>query len=73
MLLCFDSEKNNNKIFWSFCSASWIKHMTSGTAISDAISIGRYSPSDCEQKYSGCKLKFESFEYIFETVLNTIS
>lgn len=54
-------------------SASWVKQMTSGTAISDAISIARFSSNECEQKYSGCKLKFKSFEHILETVLSTLS
>lgn len=53
-------------------SASWIKRFTAGTAINDAINAGHHS-SDCEQKYSGCKLKLRSFEDILETVLISLS
>lgn len=53
-------------------SASWVQHLTAGTAIHDAITMGRHSTNQCEQKFSGCKLKFKSFEQVLETVISML-
>ena len=45
--------------------------MTSGTAIDDALRDAR-SAYSCDDKYSGCKMKSNSFENVIEQFVRSL-